>query len=350
MTKHSQRTCKHCNNPVSGKLNFCSLDCKLQFRNELKFPSSSSIEGYDYIVCPLCKQRCKRISVRHATMHGFTSIKEMGETLGILTTCNKIKESFRGENNPAYQHNGKFSKWSKNFIHGYDEESHRDHKEKLSKQKILSKHKNPFCLEYWLIKNNGNQFLAEVEYNEYQSHGLNWFVNKYGVDDGTERYNHKRDNWVTIMTSKSAEEQRRINESKHSAQIQISSKPEKLLLNGLRYYLGDKQSELRTQVRYTIDSKTIIVDILFQNTVVEFYGDYWHCNPITYSGEYQHLQRMKTANEIWSNDKQRIDLLRSIGLNVVIIWESEFKSDPKTIAKNLALTLSSESCKTNNLS
>ncbi len=38
-----------------------------------------------------------------------------------------------GELNPAYQHNGKYSAWSKNFVNRYNKEKHDLNKQKQSK-------------------------------------------------------------------------------------------------------------------------------------------------------------------------------------------------------------------------
>lgn len=81
------------------------------------------------------------------------------------------------------------------------------------------------------------------------------------------------------------------------------------------------------EMEYDIPGTTLTVDIFNSKTkeVIECYGDYWHCNPIKFSENYFHKRIKKTANEIWNNDKNRIQLLKSLGYNIKIIWENDWK-------------------------
>lgn len=70
-----------------------------------------------------------------------------------------------------------------------------------------------------------------------------------------------------------------------------------------------------------------------KNIIVEFYGDYWHANPkkypinevITYPGN-----RSVYPKEVHDTDKKRIDILKTEGFEVLIIWQSEFKDKELT--------------------
>jgi len=57
--------------------------------------------------------------------------------------------------------------------------------------------------------------------------------------------------------------------------------------------------------------------------IIECFGDYWHCNPKSYTSDYYHKRVHKTAVEIWKADKQRIDVLEELGYSVRIIWENK---------------------------
>ncbi len=64
--------------------------------------------------------------------------------------------------------------------------------------------------------------------------------------------------------------------------------------------------------------------------LIEYNGDYWHCNPNKFSPDYFHPHKKKKAMEIWEDDKIRIDNLKNYGYNLEVIWESEF-SEHKSI-------------------
>ena len=61
------------------------------------------------------------------------------------------------------------------------------------------------------------------------------------------------------------------------------------------------------------------------NLIIEFYGDYWHANPVIYdAGKTIHYKfGTITANDIWEKDKKRIDIAKKRGYYVIVIWEQE---------------------------
>lgn len=67
------------------------------------------------------------------------------------------------------------------------------------------------------------------------------------------------------------------------------------------------------------------------NLIIEYNGDYWHCNPEKYESDYYHKYKKKTAKQIWEYDKNKIDLLIEKGYNYEIIWESDFNKDSNII-------------------
>jgi len=99
-----------------------------------------------------------------------------------------------------------------------------------------------------------------------------------------------------------------------------SSKPEKIIfdiLNNLKYH---------TKKTYRIDRYICDIFIESLNLIIEYNGDYWHCNPKKYNQDYVHPHKKKLAKEIWGEDKVRIDNLKKLGYNLEVIWESDFDS------------------------
>ena len=45
--------------------------------------------------------------------------------------------------------------------------------------------------------------------------------------------------------------------------------------------------------------------------IIEFFGDYWHANPLLFSAGYNN--RSKTIEEVWEKDFQRINKLQKAG-------------------------------------
>ena len=62
------------------------------------------------------------------------------------------------------------------------------------------------------------------------------------------------------------------------------------------------------------------------NTIYEFYGDEFHGNPVTKkSSDFSKICK-KTYKELYKNTLKREVIIRSLGYNLVTIWEYDFKN------------------------
>lgn len=104
----------------------------------------------------------------------------------------KKSERIKGTKNPAYNHNGMYSKWSNNFVHGYDKEAHEIFKKEQS-TRMKNNRRSKWCREY---------YSSDVEYSNAQKRNLDYFIEKYGVDEGTARHNLKTQKWQNTLQSK----------------------------------------------------------------------------------------------------------------------------------------------------
>jgi len=85
--------------------------------------------------------------------------------------------------------------------------------------------------------------------------------------------------------------------------------------------------------KYSFVVKPYICDIFIPdlNLIIEYYGDYWHCNPNKYGQDYYHKIKKKTAKEIWERDNIKIDLVKKNGYTLEVLWEYDFNQNPKII-------------------
>lgn len=72
--------------------------------------------------------------------------------------------------------------------------------------------------------------------------------------------------------------------------------------------------------------------------VVEFNGDYWHCNPTKFSGSFFHHRKNKRAEQIWAEDAERMSVMQQKGYHTVTVWESEYCSDKQNVLHKLLET------------
>ena len=60
------------------------------------------------------------------------------------------------------------------------------------------------------------------------------------------------------------------------------------------------------------------------NTVYEFLGDFWHGNPIKFSGHHIHPFIKKTYGYLYDKTFEKLNKLKSLGYNVKYIWENDW--------------------------
>jgi len=137
-------------------------------------------------------------------------------------------------------------------------------------------------------------------------------------------------NWKNnILDRQKMSEQLKDTRRKGKIKSGITSKKEKEIIKILKN-LGFESIH-----SFRVDSKICDIYIPKLNLIIEYFGDYWHCNPKQYNSDYINQKKSMTAKEIWDYDSNKIDLIRNNGYNLEVIWEQEFKNDNKLINKIL---------------
>jgi hypothetical protein len=86
--------------------------------------------------------------------------------------------------------------------------------------------------------------------------------------------------------------------------------------------------ELR-QASLKIDGKLIKPDAFdpATKTIYEFYGDYWHGNPMRFEPEAVNLANKKTFGKLYQDTIDREQLIKKAGYNLIFIWEYDWKNE-----------------------
>lgn len=86
--------------------------------------------------------------------------------------------------------------------------------------------------------------------------------------------------------------------------------------------------DLEKEYKIAHDSGYYVVDgyDYKTNTVYEFYGDYWHGNPLVFDPEQVNTSVDKKFKELYNNTMLREQVLKNLGYQLVTIWESEFNA------------------------
>ncbi len=264
----------------------------------------------EWIECNICGYRAKEIAAHVNNIHGVNP-KDYG-----ITKCKNSINRVKGENNPGYRHGGKLSPWSKKSKF-YSEESHNKAIERS--QEGINKN-SPVRKAFY---KNADDFIKA------QTRNLDWFITKYGEEEGKNRHQAKTTKWLNTLKNKSDEEKQRINRLKVGRAGAISKAEQEI-----KKALNDRGIVVNTQLQLKKnDAKGwYMYDLSVGTKIVEYNGDYWHCNPSKYDSLYVNQRTMKTAQQTWEDDKAKNDFAIALGYEVLVIWESDYLKDKeKTI-------------------
>ena len=135
-----------------------------------------------------------------------------------------------------------------------------------------------------------------------------------------------RSNWDKgILDRKVISEQMKQTQRSGKIKSGIVSKREKEIVKEI------KQLGYNPIHSYRVDSKICDVYIPSLNLIIEYFGDYWHCNPKKYESDFFNKKKSKFAWELWDYDKKKIDLIKSYGYNLEVVWEGDLKLNNKLI-------------------
>lgn len=110
------------------------------------------------------------------------------------------------------------------------------------------------------------------------------------------------------------------------------SKKNEVLLTHKRSKLEDELLPYLPGYKNNIQISYYTVDFINEESkhIIEVHGDYWHCNPKTYSENFVNKTGI-TAKEKWNKDEQRKHYLESLGYTVTVVWESDLNNFIKTL-------------------
>ncbi len=210
----------------------------------------------------------------------------------------------------------------------------RNHYKKINND-ILCK---PCSLE--LQKGNGNPFYGK-KHNEETIKKISKSRKGKGTGDSnsmanpewrkkaSENLKKRWDSGELENTRKIMSEHLKNTRRKGKLKSVIVSKKEKEIVKFLRK-LG-----LYVIPSFRVDTKICDVFIPSLNLIIEYNGDYWHCNPKKYESDYYNQKKGMTAQQIWNQDKMKVDLINEYGYNLEVIWESDLKHNNQKLLEIL---------------
>jgi len=294
--------------------------------------------------CELCKKQYKSLGVHLTKTHKYS--KEQRETYCQYYNIkyddlnphshhgrggNKNgSDNFKDGRNPAINHNGCYSPYSRKFIK-YQGLSEDEIDKKIMDVKTRSENKRvlPNQIEYWLKKGfNENEAIEKISKSQ-STFSLNKCIKKYGIKEGTEIFNNRQVKWKNTMNLKSDEEKIRISKAKNSAYSKISQKLFFEIYDIIKDKFNDIYfADLNEEYCIISENRSQLPDfcILDNKKIIEFYGDESHCNPKMFNETFINWVKDKAIDK-WKYDEERLLRLKAKGFQVLVIWESDFKNN-----------------------
>ena len=205
----------------------------------------------------------------------------------------------------------------------YPDLSHEEHLDLLNgyfaKNRIAVKNAiKQTNIEYYLNKGMSEEEAKIALHNRQSTFTLDKCIKKYGNEQGQQVFLERQQKWLAkLYKSFQSNGDGRSKQSKFAKDI----------IKACCKYLG---INVPKKEKYINGTKCVYAyDFTYKNIIIEFNGDYWHCNPKLYDGDFLNKVKQKTAQEIWDYDLEKTKTAESYGYSVLTIWEYDYNKNPQ---------------------
>ena len=192
------------------------------------------------------------------------------------------------------------------------------------------------CIEKYGEKEGLTKWHEYCDKQAY-SNTKEYFIEKYGHELGSVKYlNYNKQkgtsNSAIAIANKlqiSLDEAVEVILARKESKENLGSKIEKEFTTMLEAKIGNLEHTTFNKPFgkwcYELNSY-VIFDIKHKDCIIEFNGDYWHCNPTIYK-EDRKITGNILAKDVWGKDKKKIQTAINHGFRVLVVWENEFKKN-----------------------
>ena len=177
-------------------------------------------------------------------------------------------------------------------------------------------------LSYWLHKGYSETEAKEKLIERQKTFTLEKCIAKYGEEEGTKRYNDRQQKWL-----KSLYQSFQNNGDGRSKQSRFA----KEIIKECCKYLSISIPKKEKYISY--NEKVFAYDFTYNKKIIEFQGDYWHCNPVLFDETFFNKVKQATAKEIWEYDRIKKQAAEHFGYKVLYVWEYDYTKDPENEIK-----------------
>lgn len=235
----------------------------------------------------------------------------------------KIVAKISGQNNGmsstnrTEQQRKESSPFSKEFYiaRGLSEEDRKKFNENVAKNRSYNTQ-----LEYYINKGMSEEEAHKALKERQTTFNYEKCIKKYGEIEGNIIFSNRQQKWLqSLYKSFQFNGDGRSKQSKFAKDI-------------ILYCCKKLNINIPKKEKYLYWNKThqaFAYDFTYKNKIIEFQGDYWHCNPKLYNKDFYNKSKQKTANEIWEYDKIKLECANFYRYNVLYIWELDYNENPE---------------------
>ncbi|MFW6130054.1 MAG: hypothetical protein ACOC56_02645, partial [Atribacterota bacterium] len=149
-------------------------------------------------------------------------------------------------------------------------------------------------LNYWLAKGYSEEDARQKLKERQQTFTKEKLISKYGEKDGLKKWKDRQEKWKkNVFNDKQwlGGGCSKVSNDLFEKVIKELNLHENDCLYGIKNekYISNSNNHFKYDFTYLLTKK-----------IIEFHGDYWHCNPALYEVNYQHKIKNMAAKEIWA--------------------------------------------------
>ena len=245
----------------------------------------------------------------------------------------KIKSDNHGVNNPMHRSRVSLQKTKEcspmciEFYQKHYPDLSKEEQEKMWKEKhdemteSTRKSIKTTNIEYYLNQGMSEEDAKKALHDRQSTFTLEKCIKKYGEEEGTKRFIERQNKWKAKL--------RKIflnNGDGRGMQSKVANK----LFDDIASLLNI-ENPIKEKFIYDKETKNgYAYDFCYKNKIIEFNGDYWHCNPRKYKSNYINKTTKISAKEIWERDEEKKKIANKFGYEVHYVWEMDYKKDPSS--------------------
>lgn len=218
--------------------------------------------------------------------------------------------------------------WHEDFYKKRYPNLSEEEREKL-RQDLINRTQNNITynttLEYYLNKGMCKEEAEEALKERQATCRLEKYIKRYGQEEGYKKWEERQCKWKSSLQQSFIQNRGQ----KYIVQSIFAEEAILNICNQLNIEVPKKELFLPSEN----NRRGYLYDFNYKNKIIEFNGDYWHCNPKTWKSKDFHNTMKITAQEKWDNDKIKFENAINKGYQVLVIWESEYKENKDATIK-----------------